>query len=321
MKKLNKILGSIIIVTTIILTSSSYAYTGEVDPEEEIAISEVIADGTGYIDIKENVNGYRLYYQWIELDNNTYNEIRMLKNELQVIEYHNIYEVTEKKEYKDYYTSSQEYYKSLYGNYLEDLSNERVMENFNKIEELLPDHTDSWTRTMDNTFEIDLGKFSGEKKYVVWVQLEKEDGNKAYEAEIFELTGTKQESTNNKPNDDKPDNNKPNDDKTNEDKPNDNKPNDDKTDEDKPNNNQPEDKDSDKNDLDKKEPEEEKNDKKQEDKKSTEKNKQEKSVENDKTVSSKILPNTGIKDIAMIVGIFTFSIMAIIFHKKYKKLK
>ena len=197
MKKLKNIL-SIILVAIIILTATSImAYSGILDARDDISISNTITNGKGSIDIARGVAGYKLYYQANELSNDTYKQIKQLKDELRVIQAFNIYEATQADSDYDEYASTQMYYKNLYGKNVDDCSEQKVNEDMSIIISLLPEYTDSWKQTKDNSFDIDLSSFAGTKDFVVWVQLVKQDGTKAYDAEVFELTGTKQETTNN----------------------------------------------------------------------------------------------------------------------------
>ena len=282
-----------------------------IDKEDNIFISDIMTNGQGTIEITRDVaNGYKLYYQWVEIDNDLYKQIRKLKDELQVIQFFNLYEATKDDEYYEYYYSSQEYYKEKYGTYLEDCSEQKVYENLEKITKLLPNYTNNWTQTTDNTFKMDLSSFSGTKDYVLWVQLEKQEGTKVYDAEIFELIGTKQEDNkpgedDNKPDDgNKPgeDDNKPDDDnKPGED---DNKPDDDnkpEEDNNKPNNDKTTD--NTKNDT------------------TTSTSSTKTQTVGDSTKSSKTLPYAGIERSAMISGIIALTIVAIVTFIKYRKIK
>ena len=197
MKKLKNIL-SIILVAIIILTATSImAYSGILDARDDISISNTITNGKGSIDIARGVAGYKLYYQANELSNDTYKQIKQLKDELRVIQAFNIYEATQADSDYDEYASTQMYYKNLYGKNVDDCSEQKVNEDMSIIISLLPEYTDSWKQTKDNSFDIDLSSFAGTKDFVVWVQLVKQDGTKAYDAEVFELTGTKKDTTNN----------------------------------------------------------------------------------------------------------------------------
>ena len=197
MKKLKNIL-SIILVAIIILTATSImAYSGTLDARDDILISNTITNGKGSIDIARGVAGYKLYYQANELSNDTYKQIKQLKDELRVIQAFNIYEATQADSDYDEYASTQMYYKNLYGKNVDDCSEQKVNEDMSIIISLLPEYTESWKQTKDNSFDIDSSSFAGTKDFVVWVQLVKQDGTKAYDAEVFELTGTKKDTTNN----------------------------------------------------------------------------------------------------------------------------
>ena len=197
MKKLKNILSIILVAIIILTATSTMAYSGTLDARDDISISNTITNGKGSIDIARGVAGYKLYYQANELSNDTYKQIKQLKDELRVIQAFNIYEATQADSDYDEYASTQMYYKNLYGKNVDDCSEQKVNEDMSIIISLLPEYTDSWKQTKDNSFDIDLSSFAGTKDFVVWVQLVKQDGTKAYDAEVFELTGTKQETTNN----------------------------------------------------------------------------------------------------------------------------
>ena len=192
MERLKRLL-LMMIMATLITNTYVCAYTGEMDTNDNILISDSVASGNGKVDITKDIRDYKLYYQWIEINNDTYKQIRRLKDEQQIIQYFNMYLATEENEYYDYYESLQESYKSLYGAYLEDCSDQKVDANISQIKALLPDYTNKWTESTDNRFNMDLSTFSGTRDYVVWIKLEKIDGTKIYDSEVFELTGTKQE--------------------------------------------------------------------------------------------------------------------------------
>ena len=197
MKNLKNILSIILVAIIMLTATSTMAYTGTGDTNDDILILDTMTNGKGLIDIARGVAGYKLYYQANELNNDTYKQIKQIKDRLRVIQAFNIYELTKSdSDYNEYY-SSQMNYKNLYGKTVEDWTEETINEDLSTIKSLLPNYTDSWKQTTDNSFDIDLSSFTGTKDFVVWVQLEKQDGTKAYDAEIFELTGTKQETTNN----------------------------------------------------------------------------------------------------------------------------
>ena len=197
MKNLKNILSIILVAIIILTATSTMAYSGTLDASDDILISDTMTNGRGVIDIARGVAGYKLYYQANELSNDTYKQIKQLKDELRVIQAFNVYELTKSDaDYNEYY-SAQMYYKNLYGKIVEDWTDEKIKEDASIIKNLLPNYTDSWKQTTDNSFDIELSNFSGNKDFVVWVQLVKQDGTKAYDAEVFELTGTKKDTTNN----------------------------------------------------------------------------------------------------------------------------
>ena len=196
MKNLKNILSVILAVIIMLTATSTMAYSGIVDANDDISISTVVTNGKGTIDIARGVAGYKLYYQANEIDNNTYKQIKQLKDELRVIQAFNIYDLTHEDADYNEYASTQAYYKSLYGKNVDDCSEQKVNEDMSIIISLLPNYTETWKQTTDNSFNVDLSSFSGTKDFVVWVQLVKQDGTKAYDAEIFELTGTKKETAN-----------------------------------------------------------------------------------------------------------------------------
>ena len=197
MKNLKNILSIILVAIIMLTATSTMAYSGTLDASDDILISDTMTNGRGVIDIARGVAGYKLYYQANELSNDTYKQIKQLKDELRVIQAFNVYELTKSDaDYNEYY-SAQMYYKNLYGKIVEDWTDEKIKEDASIIKNLLPNYTDSWKQTTDNSFDIELSNFSGNKDFVVWVQLVKQDGTKAYDAEIFELTGTKKDTTNN----------------------------------------------------------------------------------------------------------------------------
>ena len=197
MKNLKNILSVILAVIIMLTATSTMAYSGTLDARDDISISDTMTKGRGVIDIARGVAGYKLYYQANELSNDTYKQIKQLKDELRVIQAFNVYELTKSDaDYNEYY-SAQMYYKNLYGKIVEDWTDEKIKEDASIIKNLLPNYTDSWKQTTDNSFDIELSNFSGNKDFVVWVQLVKQDGTKAYDAEVFELTGTKKDTTNN----------------------------------------------------------------------------------------------------------------------------
>ena len=197
MKKLKNILSIILVAIIILTATSTMAYSKTLDVRDEIQISTFISNEKGSIKIANQITGYSLYYQVNEMDNSTYKKIKQLEDELRVIQAFNMYEAAKTEKLYDEYLSTQIYYKNLYGTNVTNCRSQRADEAKSTIIYLLPDYKETWNQTTDNSFNVNLSSFSGSKNFVVWVQLIKQDGTKVYDAEVFELTGTKQETTNN----------------------------------------------------------------------------------------------------------------------------
>ena len=197
MKNLKNILSIILVAVIMLTATSTMAYSKPLDVMNEIEISKFISNEKGSINIANGITGYSLYYQVNEMDSNTYKKIKQLEDELRVIQAYNMYEAEKTDKLYDEYISTQIYYKNLYGTNITDCRSKRADEVKSTIIYLLPDYKESWTQTTSNSFDTNLSSFSGTKDFVVWVQLAKQDGTKVYDAEIFELTGTKKDTTNN----------------------------------------------------------------------------------------------------------------------------
>ena len=197
MKNLKNILSIILVAIIMLTATSTMAYSKTLDVRDEIQISTFISNEKGSIKIANQITGYSLYYQVNEMDNSTYKKIKQLEDELRVIQAFNMYEAAKTEKLYDEYLSTQIYYKNLYGTNVTNCRSQRADEAKSTIIYLLPDYKETWNQTTDNSFNVNLSSFSGSKNFVVWVQLIKQDGTKVYDAEVFELTGTKQETTNN----------------------------------------------------------------------------------------------------------------------------
>ena len=197
MKNLKNILSIILVAIIMLTATSTMAYSKPLDVMNKIEISKFISNEKGSIKIANGITGYSLYYQVNEMDINTYKKIKQLEDELRVIQAYNMYEAAKTDKLYDEYISTQAYYKNLYGTNITNCTSKRADEAKSTIIYLLPDYKESWTQPTTNNFDINLSSFSGTKDFVVWVQLVKKDGTKVYDAEVFELTGTKQETTNN----------------------------------------------------------------------------------------------------------------------------
>ena len=192
MSKLKSLLIVLMVTVIVLMHVSSYAISALLN-NNKIQISEFVTAENG--NITTDATNYDLYYQWVEIDNSTYNQLKKLRSELQIIQYYNIYIDTFDEDDHDIYESAQEAYKATYGDYFSDINDERVDINESKIISLLPNYTDDWTKATNNQYSIDLSTFNGVQDFVLWVKLAETSGTTSYNAEIFELTGTKQDET------------------------------------------------------------------------------------------------------------------------------
>lgn len=199
-------LSALIIALVSTLTMSVYAYSGTMDANDNIKIRDSISNGKGIVEVSgDAAAGYRLYYQWVEINSNTYKEIKKVNDEMEVISYYNLYEgytaaglQDKANEFGQKYENALKAYKAAYGIGIEDFSNAHYAQLKASKINLLPNFDETkWTQTTDNTFSKDLSTFSGKKDYVAWIKLETKSGTVAYDAQAFELIGTKQTSSDN----------------------------------------------------------------------------------------------------------------------------
>ena len=309
--------------------------TGVVDAGDEIGMPVLAADGTGIVELANNITNYQMYYQINEIEASKYNEIRKLKDELNVAVYFRTYENDQTEQNYDNYISARQYYLNKYGVNLTNFSDEHIEELKAQIKGLLPRYTDNWISTTNNKVDANLSSFSGTKDFVMWVKVVSGDRT-IYDGDIYELTGTKQEipSENDKPStnpseSDKPttnpsENNKPSTNPSENDKPTTNpsendKPSTNPSENDKPitdpsESNKPTTSDKDNNKQDNANV-----DKNQQSTTTSNNNKPATNVENS-TTASKELPYTGKSDI-IIIGTIVMSIgLAFITYSKFKEI-
>ena len=197
MRKLKKVLVVIMIAVLLFAITKTEAYDGMVDTSSEVTISQTLQNGNGEVTLTRNIQTYQMYYQYLEIDSNTYNQIRKLKDELLVAQYYNIWEADQTDENYDIYVSAYLFYQDKYNETVDDYTQNRIDEVESIIIGLLPDYTENWILTSNNKINVDLSQFSGTKDYIVWVKIETGD-RVIYDAEVYELQGTKVE--NNDPN-------------------------------------------------------------------------------------------------------------------------
>ena len=189
MSKVRKLLVVVMVAVIVLINVSSYAVIALVN-DSKIEISDFATTENG--NISTNVSDYELYYQWIEIDKSTYDQIKKLREELQIIQYYNVYVITFDDSDYNLYKAAQDDYKAKYGSEFLDINDTRVDINQSQIISLLPNYNSDWTKSTNNQYSIDLSTFSGVKDFTLWVKLVETNGTISFNAEIFELTGTKQ---------------------------------------------------------------------------------------------------------------------------------
>lgn len=213
MKKF-KIVSTIVLMLILILgVSKVNAYSGVVDVDDDITLPSKLTNGAGTITLSRNIQNADVSFQFVEMDSNTYKKIIKLKEELLVAQYFNIYEADQTEENYDVYVSAYKYYQEKYNETVDNYTTEHIDEVESIIIGLLPDYTSQWQNSTNNQIKIDLSTFSGTKYFTAWTKVVS-NGNTIYEAEVYELTGTKQEDNksddDNKKDDNKDDNNNSN---------------------------------------------------------------------------------------------------------------
>lgn len=194
MKTIKKTLIAIMILVIVFVITNANAYTGGVvDAGDEIEISTVLNNGNATVNTSTSLSNSTMYYQFVEMDNTKYNQIRKLKDELNVATYYRTNENNQTAQNYDNYISALNYYQTKYGETLTRFSYERIEELKALIIGNLPDYTNDWILTSNNTISIDLSSFSGTKYFTAWVKVQ--NGNRTvYDAQIYDVTGTKTEN-------------------------------------------------------------------------------------------------------------------------------
>lgn len=207
MKKF-KIVSTIVLMLILILgVAKVNAYSGVVDVDDDITLPSKLTNGAGTITLSRNIQNADVSFQFVEMDSNTYKKIIKLKEELLVAQYFNIYEADQTEENYDVYVSAYKYYQEKYNETVDNYTTEHIDEVESIIIGLLPDYTSQWQSSTNNQIKIDLSTFSGTKYFTAWTKVVS-NGNTIYEAEVYELTGTKQEDNNKSDDDNKKDDNK-----------------------------------------------------------------------------------------------------------------
>lgn len=133
---------------TVTVTKSS-----EESTKKYISFPFVIYNGKSSLSVKNYEGEYKLYYQFVEITDETMKKVEELKSQ-----------------YKEGKISYSEF--------------------FAKYDEIVTKYNDkNWIETKDGKFEIDLSKFTGTKKFVLWAKLVMKDET-VYESEIYTMNGS-----------------------------------------------------------------------------------------------------------------------------------
>lgn len=120
-----------------------------------ISFPFIINNGKSSVSLRNGVydGEYTMYYQFVEVSNEVYNKLE-----------------TVKEQYENDQITYEEFL-AQYNNIVTQYDNTK------------------WIKTEDGSFEIDLNKFTGTKKFALWVKLEMEDKT-VYEAEVYTMNGS-----------------------------------------------------------------------------------------------------------------------------------
>lgn len=203
------------------------AHSVELDPDSKISFPMIISQNKGTIRVYDVEDGYKLYYQAVEIQDNVYSQIETIQEdgekELDNME-------SEINSLKSEYENSREAYNNAYDAYMEKVQsgeddeelktlkeiydkakadytdkataynakvkeyNTKVNEINGKINELIPTYIEkNWVETKDGNFTIDTSNFSGQKAFAVWAKLVESDGTITYDESTYSTSGSKAE--------------------------------------------------------------------------------------------------------------------------------
>ena len=126
-----------------------------IDTTKYISFPIIIYNGKGSVDLYSgvDVDNYTMHYQFVEISDEVYNKLQDLK------EKYDNKEIT----YEEYFVQ------------------------YNEIVTKYNDN--NWIKTEDGSFEQDLSKFTGTKKFALWVKLVMDDKT-VYESQIYTMDGS-----------------------------------------------------------------------------------------------------------------------------------
>lgn len=127
----------------------------QVDTKTYISFPFIIYNGKSSVDLKSGAydGEYTMYYQFVEISDTVYNKVIDLQDK-----YKNN-EIT----YEEYFTQ----YNATVTKY----------------------NNSKWIKTEDGSFEQDLNKFTGTKKFALWIKLVMDDKT-VYESQIYKMDGS-----------------------------------------------------------------------------------------------------------------------------------
>ena len=164
----------------------------DIDPNDNIQFGDTISNKLGTINITRDVQFYELGYQLVEVSTNTYNQLKKLKDQLEIIQALRLYELEKNEQNYVRYVRLQEIYEQNYGSRVTEGNDATITSIRNQMNTIyLQNQGTKWTSTADNTFTINTDKYKGTKYFVVWAKMyNKATAKTYYEAEIYAVAGT-----------------------------------------------------------------------------------------------------------------------------------
>ena len=137
------------------ITIKDNSNTNKVDTKQYISFPFVIMNGKSSVSLKSGVyeGDYTMYYQFVEVSDEVFNKLNDLN-----------------EKYKNNKITYEEY--------------------FVQYKDTVTKYNDSnWIKTEDGSFAMDLNKFTGTKKFTLWIKLVMTDKT-VYETEIYTINGS-----------------------------------------------------------------------------------------------------------------------------------
>lgn len=201
------------------------AHTVELDPDRLISFPWMITQGKGEISIDDEITGYTLYYQAVDISNDVNSqidtiytegekELDALDTELETLDaecdnletaYDAAFEAWEAKvdsgasetevaEAKTAYETAKTTWQNKIKEYNNKVNeyNAKVKEIESNINALIPTYVeDNWIKTEDGSFSVDVTQFSENRSYAIWAKLVCSDTTICYDVARYTVSGTK----------------------------------------------------------------------------------------------------------------------------------